>query len=195
MQIGQLVVYESGAVKMQIGAVLYDLEPGISPNIREEVAGITSLGKAPACPLLGEVQQHAVITPDMDHLLRCAASRPAAVQASRTNVTKVIMSKVLLAGGLIRLCEEHFLCWIKVTYQKRLCLTYTIAGLQVRMGRCILGTARARCSVLRTCDCFFGMATNPDSVSCLSSMQWAPYAGSASSGRPLDTLKDSGGSH
>ena len=82
MQIGQLVVYESGAVKLRIGSVLYDLEPGISPNIREEVAGITSLGEEPACPLLGEVQQHAVITPDMDYLLRCMGLRPAAGQIS-----------------------------------------------------------------------------------------------------------------
>lgn len=80
VQIGQLVVYESGTVKLQIGSVLYDLEPGISPNIREEIAGITSLGEEPACPLLGEVQQHAVITPDMDHLIRCIEFRPAAGQ-------------------------------------------------------------------------------------------------------------------
>ncbi len=98
MQIGQLVVYESGAVKMQIGAVLYDLEPGISPNIREEVAGITSLGEAPACPLLGEVQQHAVITPDMDHLLRCAGAA----------VITINVADSLLASGLTRILEEHF---------------------------------------------------------------------------------------
>ena len=65
------MVFESGAVKMRVGSVLYDLEPGISPGIREEVAAI-SLGDAPACPFLGEVQRHAVITPDLDHLLRCA---------------------------------------------------------------------------------------------------------------------------
>ena len=88
VQIGQLVVYESGAVKVRIGSVLYDLEPGISPNIREEVAGITSLGEEPACPLLGEVQQHAVITPDMDHLLRCTGSHPAARQAFRIHIIK-----------------------------------------------------------------------------------------------------------
>lgn len=83
-QIGQLVVYESGAVKMQIGSVLYDLEPGISPNIREEVAGVWSPRDEALqrisnpqdpedhpTPFLGEVKQHAVITPDMHHLLRC----------------------------------------------------------------------------------------------------------------------------
>ena len=69
------MVYESGAVKIQIGSVLYDLEPGISPNIREEIAAI-SMGEEPACPFLGEVRQHAVITPDMEHLLRCAESHP-----------------------------------------------------------------------------------------------------------------------
>ena len=90
VQIGQLVVYESGAVKLQIGSVLYDLEPGISPNIREEVAGITSLGEEPACPLLGEVQQHAVITPDMEHLLRCTGSRPAARQALCIDLNRVV---------------------------------------------------------------------------------------------------------
>ena len=80
-------MYESGAVKMRIGSVLYDLEPGISPGIREEVAAI-SLGDAPACPFLGEVQRHAVITPDLDHLLRCECTlralpnMPAALPAS-----------------------------------------------------------------------------------------------------------------
>ena len=70
MQIGQLIVFESGAVKLRIGAVLYKLEAGISPGIREEVAAI-SQGEEQAIPFLGEVAQHAVITPDMDHLLRC----------------------------------------------------------------------------------------------------------------------------
>ena len=80
-------MYESGAVKLRIGLVLYDLEPGISPGIREEVAAI-SLGDAPACPFLGEVQRHAVITPALDHLLRCLCllrtlpSMPAAWPAS-----------------------------------------------------------------------------------------------------------------
>ena len=72
VQIGQLIVFESGAVKLRIGAVLYELEAGISPGIREEVAAI-SLGEEQAIPFLGEVAQHAVITPDMDHLLRCAS--------------------------------------------------------------------------------------------------------------------------
>ncbi len=69
-QIGQLMVFESGAVKVRIGPVLYELEAGISPGIREEVAAICQ-GKEQAIPFLGEVAQHAVITPDMDHLLRC----------------------------------------------------------------------------------------------------------------------------
>ena len=98
---------------MQIGSVLYDLEPGISPNIREEVAGITSLGEEPACPLLGEVQQHAVITPDMDHLLRCSHASCAAMQTSCIEIIGVIVGSLptyfclLLASGLTKLSEEH----------------------------------------------------------------------------------------
>ena len=92
---------------MQIGSVLYDLEPGISPNIREEIAAI-SMGEEPACPFLGEVQQHAVITPDMEHLLRCAESHSNAGKPPWKSSSPLPLSGLTPCGIVVRSCPGIF---------------------------------------------------------------------------------------
>ncbi len=64
-----MLVFESGAVKMQLGEVLFDVLPGTDSAFRQEIAVMGT--ESQACVFLGAVQQRAVVTPDIEHLLRC----------------------------------------------------------------------------------------------------------------------------
>ena len=64
-----MLVYESGAVKMQLGDVLFDVLPGTEAAIRQDIAAVSAADQA--CVFLGGVQQRAVACPDIGHLLRC----------------------------------------------------------------------------------------------------------------------------
>lgn len=66
-QIGKMLVYESGAVKMQLGDVLFDVLLGTEAAFRQEIAAVNTDDRA--CVFLGSVQQRAVACPDINHLL------------------------------------------------------------------------------------------------------------------------------
>lgn len=65
-----MLVFESGAVKLQLGGVLFDVLPGTAAAFRQDVAVVDTENQA--CVFLGAVQQRAVVTPDIEHLLRCS---------------------------------------------------------------------------------------------------------------------------
>ena len=67
-QIGKLLVFESGAVKMQLGDVLLDVTAGTPPMFRQELAMIGP--KQGLMAFMGGVTHRAVCVPDVAHLLR-----------------------------------------------------------------------------------------------------------------------------
>jgi hypothetical protein len=67
MKIGKLLVLQSGAMKMQIGDVFFDVAPSIPCKMRQEAAIIDINSKE--CTMLGPVTQRVVVTPDVEHLL------------------------------------------------------------------------------------------------------------------------------
>eukprot|EP00897_Mesotaenium_endlicherianum_P006644 jgi/Mesen1/6007/ME000306S05283 len=66
-RMGTLRVYESGAVKLQLGSVLLDVNPGAKCIFHQELAAINNT--AATCHFLGDVRQRAVLTPDVISLL------------------------------------------------------------------------------------------------------------------------------
>jgi hypothetical protein len=68
-----MLVFESGAVKMQFGDVLFDVVPGTEAAFRQEIAVVGTQNKA--CVFLGAVQQRAVAIPDIEHLLRYSTEK------------------------------------------------------------------------------------------------------------------------
>ncbi|KAK9914804.1 hypothetical protein WJX75_000773 [Coccomyxa subellipsoidea] len=66
-KIGKMLVYESGAVKMQLGDVLFDVLPGTEAAFRQDIAAVSAADQA--CVFLGGVQQRVVACPDIGHLL------------------------------------------------------------------------------------------------------------------------------
>ena len=71
-QIGRLLVYESGAVRLALGDVLLEVQAGTEAGLRQDVALVDA--DAGQCIFLHErgVHARAVACPDMDHLLGCA---------------------------------------------------------------------------------------------------------------------------
>lgn len=67
-QAGQLLVFESGAVKLRLGEVLLDVTFGGAPGFRQEAA----LLHGTQLLQLGEVPTRAVAAVDVDALLRCS---------------------------------------------------------------------------------------------------------------------------
>ncbi|WCJ36454.1 RNA polymerase III RPC4 [Euphorbia peplus] len=64
---GKMVVYRSGAIKLKLGDTLYDVSPGSDCTFAQNVMVIDKAAKA--CGATGELQKHAVVTPDVDSLL------------------------------------------------------------------------------------------------------------------------------
>ncbi|KAL3645183.1 hypothetical protein CASFOL_010363 [Castilleja foliolosa] len=65
---GKMVVYKSGAVKWQMGDVVFDVSPGIDCNFHQNFAAINTEEKH--CCVLGELNERAVlVTPEFDPLL------------------------------------------------------------------------------------------------------------------------------
>ncbi|KAG0467487.1 hypothetical protein HPP92_019067 [Vanilla planifolia] len=64
---GKLLVYKSGKVKMKLGEILFDVSPGVGHIFSEEVVAINA--KERQFCVLGELNKHAVVTPDVDSLL------------------------------------------------------------------------------------------------------------------------------
>lgn len=68
VQIGKMLVYQSGAVKMQLGDVLFDVLPGTEAAFRQDIAAVNAADEA--CVFLGGISQRVVACPDIVHLLR-----------------------------------------------------------------------------------------------------------------------------
>ncbi|XP_057952251.1 DNA-directed RNA polymerase III subunit rpc4-like [Malania oleifera] len=65
--LGKMLVYKSGAVKLKLGGVLYDVSPGSDCIFAQDVVAINTNEKHCCC--LGDLDKRAVITPDVDFLL------------------------------------------------------------------------------------------------------------------------------
>ncbi|GER46539.1 DNA-directed RNA polymerase III subunit RPC4 [Striga asiatica] len=64
---GKMLVYKSGAVKLKLGDVLYDVSPGSDCSFAQSVMTINTANHE--CCELGELSKRAVVTPDIDSLL------------------------------------------------------------------------------------------------------------------------------
>jgi DNA-directed RNA polymerase III subunit RPC4 len=65
--LGQLFVYASGAVKLRVGEVMFDVMPGASLTHSEQVAALNC--SMHRCAFLGAAKSRVVVTPDVDLLL------------------------------------------------------------------------------------------------------------------------------
>ncbi|TVU36226.1 hypothetical protein EJB05_18162, partial [Eragrostis curvula] len=66
--LGKLLVYKSGKMKMKIGDVMFDVNPGSESRMVQHAVALNS--KEKHCCLLGEVEnRHVIVTPDVDSLL------------------------------------------------------------------------------------------------------------------------------
>ncbi|KAK8949410.1 hypothetical protein KSP39_PZI005518 [Platanthera zijinensis] len=65
---GKLLVYRSGKVKMKLGDVLFDVNPGVDHKCAEEVVAV-NVKERRYC-VLGELGKHAVVVPDIDSMLK-----------------------------------------------------------------------------------------------------------------------------
>ncbi|KAK9102935.1 hypothetical protein Sjap_020189 [Stephania japonica] len=61
---GKMLVYKSGAVKMKLGKIIYDMSPGSDCIFPQDVAAINT--KEKQCCIMGGLNKRAVVTPDMN---------------------------------------------------------------------------------------------------------------------------------
>ncbi|KAK1399669.1 DNA-directed RNA polymerase III subunit rpc4-like [Heracleum sosnowskyi] len=59
---GKMLVYKSGAIKLKLGDILYDVSAGSSCIFAQDVAAINTVDKE--CCFLGEIEKRAIVTPD-----------------------------------------------------------------------------------------------------------------------------------
>lgn len=59
---GKMLVYKSGAIKLKLGDILYDVSAGSSCIFAQDVAAINTVDKE--CCFLGEIGKRAIVTPD-----------------------------------------------------------------------------------------------------------------------------------
>ncbi|CAL5401557.1 unnamed protein product [Camellia sinensis] len=64
---GKMLVYKSGAVKLKLGDIIYDVSAGSNSEFAQDVVAINTEEKH--CCVVGELSQRAVITPDVDSIL------------------------------------------------------------------------------------------------------------------------------
>ncbi|XP_060213052.1 uncharacterized protein LOC132640473 isoform X2 [Lycium barbarum] len=64
---GKMLVYKSGKIKLKLGDILYDVSPGVDCAFSQDVVAINTAEKQ--CCQLGELGKRAVVTPDVDFLL------------------------------------------------------------------------------------------------------------------------------
>ena len=69
MQMGKLLVFESGAVKLQLGDVLLDVRPGSAVSAHQELAAVNT--QSGNIVFLAPVTHRAVCSPDISQLLAC----------------------------------------------------------------------------------------------------------------------------
>ncbi|KAH3761216.1 DNA-directed RNA polymerase III subunit RPC4 [Pelomyxa schiedti] len=72
--VGKLVIYRSGRMAMKVGDILYDVQRGTQPHFLEEVWAIDH--ENARCYVLGEIEQHVLVCPNMEDCLNPANSRP-----------------------------------------------------------------------------------------------------------------------
>ncbi|KAK6155887.1 hypothetical protein DH2020_010135 [Rehmannia glutinosa] len=65
--IGKMLVYKSGDVKLKLGDILYDVSPGCACIVSRHVMAMNTDDRH--CSYLGDVNQRAVVTPEVDSLL------------------------------------------------------------------------------------------------------------------------------
>ncbi|KAG2593470.1 uncharacterized protein LOC120676336 [Panicum virgatum] len=66
--LGKMLVYKSGKVKMKLGDVMFDVNPGAESRMTQHVVALNTQEKH--CCLLGEIEnRHVIVTPDVDSLL------------------------------------------------------------------------------------------------------------------------------
>ncbi|KAL5227374.1 hypothetical protein ABZP36_015639 [Zizania latifolia] len=66
--LGKMLVYKSGKIKMKLGDVMFDVNPGEECKMAQHAVAINTREKH--CCLLGEIEsRHVVVTPDVDSLL------------------------------------------------------------------------------------------------------------------------------
>ncbi|KAK3162691.1 hypothetical protein QOZ80_1BG0092540 [Eleusine coracana subsp. coracana] len=66
---GKMLVYKSGKIKMKIGDVMFDVNPGAESRMVQHAVAVNS--KEKHCCLLGEIEnRHVIVTPDVDSLLK-----------------------------------------------------------------------------------------------------------------------------
>ncbi|KAF5481734.1 hypothetical protein F2P56_002365 [Juglans regia] len=68
---GKMLVYRSGAIKLKIGDTLYDVSPGMDCVSAQNVVAINTAEKH--CCVVGELNKHATVTPDVDSILNSMA--------------------------------------------------------------------------------------------------------------------------
>ncbi|KAL0304095.1 UNVERIFIED_CONTAM: DNA-directed RNA polymerase III subunit RPC4 [Sesamum radiatum] len=64
---GKMLVYKSGAVKLKLGDILYDVSPGSDCAFAQSVMAIDTTNRD--CCDLGSLNKRAVVTPDIDFLV------------------------------------------------------------------------------------------------------------------------------
>ncbi|GKB44243.1 DNA-directed RNA polymerase III subunit RPC4 isoform X1 [Tanacetum coccineum] len=64
---GKMLVYKSGAVKLKLGDIFFDVSPGIIGECKQDAAMFNT--KAGHCCVLGSIDKKGVVTPDVDSLL------------------------------------------------------------------------------------------------------------------------------
>lgn len=64
---GKMLVYKSGAIKLKLGEILYDVSPGLDCTCVQDVVAINTVDKH--CYALGELGKRVIVTPDVDSLL------------------------------------------------------------------------------------------------------------------------------
>ncbi|XP_042494828.1 uncharacterized protein LOC122074074 isoform X2 [Macadamia integrifolia] len=64
---GKMLVYKSGAVKLKLGDILYDVSPGSDCAFAQDVVAVNTEEKH--CSILGLLDKRAVVTPSVDSLL------------------------------------------------------------------------------------------------------------------------------
>ncbi|KAG8657106.1 uncharacterized protein LOC110611044 [Manihot esculenta] len=70
-QMGKMLVYRSGAVKLKLGETLYDVSPGMDRVFAQDVVAFNTAEKH--CCVVAEINKHATLTPDVDSIINSMA--------------------------------------------------------------------------------------------------------------------------
>ncbi|RYR45493.1 hypothetical protein Ahy_A07g031327 [Arachis hypogaea] len=63
---GKMLVYKSGAIKLNLGDTLYDVSPGSNCTFAQDVAVMNTAEKH--CCAIGEIRRRVIVTPDIDDM-------------------------------------------------------------------------------------------------------------------------------